>query len=135
MKHKLVVQNSEVQDWIQSKDHKLTQDENSYDYEELKDCLSDPNSQMVQTLNQNAEWYKISDGDESEEIYIVINKTASSKPSDSGEVKTANEVESDKENTEEYWEITKKIIDNKKLQKNIEKMYNQDVENERKWRD
>ena len=65
----------------------------------------------------------------------MINKTASSKPSDSGEVKTANEVESDKENTEEYWEITKKIIDNKKLQKNIEKMYNQDVENERKWRD
>ena len=135
MKHKLVVENPEVQDWIQSKDHKLTQDENSYDYEEMKDCLSDPNSQMVQTVNQNAEWYEISDGDESEEIDIVINKTASSKPSDSGKVKTANEVESDKENTEEYREITKKIIDNKKLQKNIEKMYNQDVETREKWRD
>ena len=65
MKHKLVVQNSEVQDWIQSKDHKIAQDENSYDYEEMKNCLRDLNSQMVQTVNQNAEWYEISDGDES----------------------------------------------------------------------
>ena len=31
----------------------------------MKDCLSDPNSQVVQTVNQNAEWYEISDGDES----------------------------------------------------------------------
>ena len=90
---------------------------------------------MVQTLNQNTELYEISYGDESEEIDIVINKTASNKPSDSVKVKTANEVESDEENTEEYREITKKFIDNKKLQKNIGKMYNQDVENERKWRD
>ena len=80
-------------------------------------------------MNQNADLYEISDGDESEEIDIVINKTASSKPSDSFKVKTANKVESDKENTEECREITKKIINNKKLQKNIiEKMYNQDVE-------
>ena len=78
MKHKLVVENSEVQDWIQSEDHKLTQHENSNDFEEMKDCLCDPNSQMVQTLNQNAELYEISDEDESEEIDIVINKTASS---------------------------------------------------------
>ena len=41
MKNKLVVENPEVQDFIQSEDHKLTQNENSYDYEELKDCLCD----------------------------------------------------------------------------------------------
>ena len=56
----------------------------------------------------------------------MINKTTSSKPSDSAKVKTANEVESVEENTEEYREITKKIINNKKLQKILRKIYNQE---------
>ena len=132
----MAIENPEVQDSKNTQNAKLNINENSYDVDEMRGWLSEPESQVIQveSQNQNENCVNLSDdGDDSVEIALVINKTTQ-KDHDKNNY-SANDIESEEENTEEYRKISTKIKEDKRIQKNIEKMYNQGVESRDKWRD